>query len=94
MNSIKYGGLWEMTGQAKVVTFIGAGGKTTCVKQLSAEIQAADILWSYQQPQRFFLIPPFSIGKVRIFLLRKRWSIPVFGLGEWRRIRGNGMGHP
>lgn len=41
MNSIQKGGLWEMTGQAKAVTFIGAGGKTTCVKRLSAEIQAA-----------------------------------------------------
>jgi len=32
------GSLWMMTGRAQVVTFIGAGGKTTCVRAITQEI--------------------------------------------------------
>lgn len=35
------GRLWEMTQQSRVTTFIGAGGKTTCLRSLSHEIEAA-----------------------------------------------------
>lgn len=35
------GGLWEMTDLAQVITFIGAGGKTTCLQRLTQEISRA-----------------------------------------------------
>jgi len=35
------GSLWAMTGRVQVVTFIGAGGKTTCLRSLTGEIVAA-----------------------------------------------------
>ena len=35
------GSLWSMTGRSQVVTFIGAGGKTTCLRALTQEIDAA-----------------------------------------------------
>lgn len=35
------GGLWPMTECVQAVTFIGAGGKTTCLRGLTREIQAA-----------------------------------------------------
>ena len=40
-NSCKSGSLWHMTGHVPVVTFIGAGGKTTCVRSMTQEIDAA-----------------------------------------------------
>lgn len=36
--NIKTGGLWELTDQAQVVTFIGAGGKTTSLLRLAEEL--------------------------------------------------------
>lgn len=41
MNSWASGSLWDMTGRMHVVTFIGAGGKTTCLRSLTREIVAA-----------------------------------------------------
>lgn len=38
IDSEQYGTLWEMTSLAQVVTFIGAGGKSSCLNNLSAEI--------------------------------------------------------
>lgn len=38
---IIYGSLWEMVCKAQVVTFIGAGGKTTCLNRLTWEIDQA-----------------------------------------------------
>jgi probable selenium-dependent hydroxylase accessory protein YqeC len=35
------GSLWEMTGQAQIITLIGAGGKTTCLRSLTKEIHTA-----------------------------------------------------
>jgi len=35
------GSLWSMTDYAQVVTFIGAGGKTTCLRSMTQEIDAA-----------------------------------------------------
>lgn len=35
------GSLWAMTGRVQVVTFIGAGGKTTCLRSLTREINSA-----------------------------------------------------
>ena len=35
------GSLWEVTGRAHVVTFIGAGGKTTCLQAITREIVSA-----------------------------------------------------
>ncbi|TGE36196.1 putative selenium-dependent hydroxylase accessory protein YqeC [Desulfosporosinus fructosivorans] len=40
-NSWASGSLWCMTGRVQVVTFIGAGGKTTCLRTLTEEINAA-----------------------------------------------------
>ncbi|MDR3540223.1 MAG: selenium cofactor biosynthesis protein YqeC [Desulfosporosinus sp.] len=37
------GGLRDMTGQAWVTTFIGAGGKTTCLQAITQEINAAGL---------------------------------------------------
>lgn len=37
-NSWASGGLRELTGHARVVTFIGAGGKTTCLRSLTREL--------------------------------------------------------
>jgi len=37
----KSGGLWDMTNRAQVITFIGAGGKTTSLKALTKEIESA-----------------------------------------------------
>ncbi|AHF08137.1 selenium cofactor biosynthesis protein YqeC [Desulfitobacterium metallireducens] len=34
--------LWDMVGKARVVTFIGAGGKTTCLSRLTEEISQAE----------------------------------------------------
>ena len=34
------GSLWDMTGRVQVVTFIGAGGKTTCLRSLTQEIES------------------------------------------------------
>lgn len=38
---IRIGTLWEMTGCVRVITLIGAGGKTTSLQRLGREIQAA-----------------------------------------------------
>ncbi|MDQ7096978.1 selenium cofactor biosynthesis protein YqeC [Desulfosporosinus sp. PR] len=35
------GSLWEMTNRARVITLIGAGGKTTCLQRLTREISAS-----------------------------------------------------
>jgi probable selenium-dependent hydroxylase accessory protein YqeC len=40
-NSWQNGSLWSMTGRVQVVTFIGAGGKTTCLRSLTQEIDSA-----------------------------------------------------
>lgn len=40
-NSRASGSLWDMTGRVPVVTFIGAGGKTTCLRSLTQEIISA-----------------------------------------------------
>jgi len=34
------GSLWDMTGRATITTFIGAGGKTTCLQTLAQEISS------------------------------------------------------
>ena len=34
------GSLWDMTGRARITTFIGAGGKTTCLQSLTQEIDS------------------------------------------------------
>ena len=40
-NSWASGSLWSMTGRGQVVTFIGAGGKTTCLQSITREIDSA-----------------------------------------------------
>jgi len=40
-NSWASGSLWDVTGRAQVVTFIGAGGKTTCLRSITREIDSA-----------------------------------------------------
>lgn len=35
------GSLWDMTRHAQVVTFIGAGGKTTCLRSITQELESA-----------------------------------------------------
>ena len=40
-NSWARGSLWSMTGREQVVTFIGAGGKTTCLRAITREIDSA-----------------------------------------------------
>ena len=35
------GSLWDMTSRAQVVTFIGAGGKTTCCRSVTKELESA-----------------------------------------------------
>ena len=40
-NSWTSGSLWDMTGRVQVVTFIGAGGKTTCLRSITQEIDSA-----------------------------------------------------
>lgn len=40
-NNWVQGSLWSMTGCVQVVTFIGAGGKTTCLRSLTEEIASA-----------------------------------------------------
>jgi probable selenium-dependent hydroxylase accessory protein YqeC len=35
------GSLWDVTGRAQVITFIGAGGKTTCLRSITQEIDSA-----------------------------------------------------
>ncbi len=40
-NSWASGSLWNLTEYVRVVTFIGAGGKTTCLRSLTREIDAA-----------------------------------------------------
>jgi len=40
-NSWASGSLWDMTGRVQVVTFIGAGGKTTCLRSITQEIDSA-----------------------------------------------------
>ncbi|UWG97892.1 putative selenium-dependent hydroxylase accessory protein YqeC [Dehalobacter sp. DCM] len=40
-NCMTYGSLWDMTEYARVVTFIGAGGKTTCLRSMTQEIVTA-----------------------------------------------------
>ena len=35
------GSLWDMTRRAQVVTFIGAGGKTTCCRSVTRELESA-----------------------------------------------------
>ena len=39
-NSWESGSLWSMTERVPVVTFIGAGGKTTCLRSLTQEINS------------------------------------------------------
>jgi len=34
------GSLWDMTGRARITTFIGAGGKTTCLQSFTQEIDS------------------------------------------------------
>ena len=40
-NNWASGSLWDMTGRKQVITFIGAGGKTTCLQAITREIVAA-----------------------------------------------------
>lgn len=40
-NGSANGSLWEMTRHAQVVTFIGAGGKTTCLRSMTQELESA-----------------------------------------------------
>ena len=40
-NSWATGSLWDMTKRVQVITFIGAGGKTTCLRALTQEIDSA-----------------------------------------------------
>jgi len=40
-NSWTSGSLWDMTGRVQVITFIGAGGKTTSLRTLTREIDSA-----------------------------------------------------
>lgn len=40
-NSWTSGSLWGMTGYEHVVTFIGAGGKTTCLQSITQEVNSA-----------------------------------------------------
>lgn len=37
------GSLWDMTGRAQVITFIGAGGKTTCLRSITQELDSAGL---------------------------------------------------
>ena len=37
------GSLWDMAGRAQVITLIGGGGKTTCLRSLTREIDAAGL---------------------------------------------------
>ena len=39
-NSWGSGGLWDMTRRVQVVTFIGAGGKTTCLHSITQELES------------------------------------------------------
>ena len=41
-NSWARGSLWGLTRRVKVVTFIGAGGKTTCLRSLTREIDSSE----------------------------------------------------
>lgn len=41
-DSWAHGGLWDMTRRERVVTFIGAGGKTTCLQALTREIESSE----------------------------------------------------
>ena len=41
-NSWANGSLWDMTSRGQVVTFIGAGGKTTCLRSLTQEIESME----------------------------------------------------
>ena len=40
-HAFSVGGLWELTNFSRVVTFVGAGGKTTCLKTLTSELSLA-----------------------------------------------------
>lgn len=37
------GSLWDMAGRAQVITFIGAGGKTTCLRSITQEINSVGL---------------------------------------------------
>ena len=37
---LENGSLWDMTGRKQVITFIGAGGKTTCLQAITREIES------------------------------------------------------
>jgi len=43
MTTIGSGSLWNMTQHLPVTTFIGAGGKTTCLRSLTHEIESAGL---------------------------------------------------
>lgn len=66
------GSLWEMTEHARVITLIGAGGKTTSLQRLGQEIQAAGLeavlttttkVWPFQDARVWInpCLPPPSI---------------------------------
>ncbi|MDI6879946.1 MAG: selenium cofactor biosynthesis protein YqeC [Desulfitobacteriaceae bacterium] len=92
MNSIKYGGLWEMTRHAKAVTFIGAGGKTTCVKQLSAEIQAAGYPVVVSTTTKVFPDPTFFRWQSTDFPPEETVEYPCFWFGGVEKDTGKWYG--
>ncbi|MDP4159466.1 MAG: selenium cofactor biosynthesis protein YqeC [Bacillota bacterium] len=43
LTGLASGGLWDMAGRVRVTTFIGAGGKTTCLKAMTREFGLAGL---------------------------------------------------
>lgn len=86
------GSLWEMTEHARVITLIGAGGKTTSLQRMGQEIQAAGLeavlttttkVWPFQDARvwRNPYIPPPSIHTPGIWFW---YASEEHESGKWR----------
>lgn len=65
---VKTGGLWELTDQARVVTFIGASGKTTSLVRLAEELNRTG--------QRFVLTTTTKVFPFNLDSIWQSWVSP------------------
>jgi hypothetical protein len=87
---MEFGGLFEMTGFARIVTFIGAGGKSTCLMSLAQEISTAGEKVIATTSTKVFPMPFAHVEKN--VQLHKIGSYPHFWFAECEPESGKWIG--
>ncbi|HZW83977.1 MAG TPA: selenium cofactor biosynthesis protein YqeC [Candidatus Deferrimicrobium sp.] len=87
---MEFGSLFEMTGFARIVTFIGAGGKSTCLLSLAQEISTAGEKVIATTSTKVFPMP-FAHAEKSV-LLHEAESYPYFWFVESESESGKWIG--